>query len=163
MIRPTLSPDQNALRHQWRVAALFALGVLAVGMVPGVLTFALDPSAAGRIGLDEVPVPGWVFTAAFTANYAGMGVATWLVWRRRREADVSVPLAVFAAAFLQTLSFWLTESLRMTFVMDLTGLILAYTVAWVYSRYESAAVWWLLPWLIWMPFTTALKIWALTL
>jgi hypothetical protein len=68
---------------------------------------------------------------------------------------------VFAVALLQTMSFWLTNSLRMTAVMDATGMVLAYAVAWVYSRYAKNAVWWLLPWLLWMPTTLAIKLWAL--
>jgi hypothetical protein len=38
--------------------------------------------------------------------------------------------------------------------------LLAYTVAWVYSRYRKAAVWWLLPWLVWMPITLGIKLWV---
>jgi tryptophan-rich sensory protein len=71
-----------------------------------------------------------------------------------------VPITVFVVALLQTLSFWLTNSLRMTAVIDATGLLLAYTVACVYSRYRKAAVWWLLPWLVWMPITLIIKLWV---
>jgi tryptophan-rich sensory protein len=72
-----------------------------------------------------------------------------------------VPLAIFFVALMQTTSFWLTDSLRMTAMIDATGMVLAYTVAWVYSRYDKVAVWWLLPWLVWMPITLVIKLWAL--
>lgn len=72
-----------------------------------------------------------------------------------------MPLTIFSAALLQTLSFWLSNSIRMTAAIDATGLILAYTVAWVYARYQKTAVWWLLPWLVWMPITFIVKLWAL--
>jgi translocator protein len=74
---------------------------------------------------------------------------------------VSVPLVVFAVALLQSMSFWLTNSLRMTALIDATGVVLAYTVAWIYSRYAKSAVWWLLPWLLWMPTTLVIKLLAL--
>lgn len=72
-----------------------------------------------------------------------------------------MPLVVFGAAFLQTLSFWLANSIHMIAVMDATGVILAYMVAWAYARYARVAVWWLLPWLLWMPVTLAVKLWTL--
>jgi tryptophan-rich sensory protein len=151
--RPALTP--------WWTAILFVLGVMVVGAVPGRLTFALDPNAAARIGLGEVPVPGWVFTTVWIIAYPAMGVATWLIWRKRGTADVGIPLAIFFVALVQTTSFWLTDSLRMTAMIDATGMVLAYTVAWVYSRYDKVAVWWLLPWLVWMPTTLGIKLWAL--
>jgi len=142
-------------------AILFALGVLLVGMLPGRLTFLLDPNAATRIGLEAVPVPAWLFAGVWIVAYPCMGIATWLVWRTRDRGDVSVPLIVFGAALLQTLSFWLTNSLQMTAVIDATGILFAYTTAWVYSRYQRTAVWWLLPWLVWMPITFLIKLAAL--
>lgn len=130
-------------------------------MLPAGLTFALDPGASTRIGLDVVPIPAWVFTAVWLVAYPGMGVATWLVWQRRTGADVTVPLAIFGAALLQTLSFWLTNSIRMTAVIDATGVVLACTVAYVYGRNARSAVWWLLPWMVWMPITLGVKLWVL--
>lgn len=158
------SVSQGAVKlttsEKW-TAILFLLSTSLIGNAPAILTFAFDPSASHRIGLTEIFIPGWVFTTVFIFNYAGMGIATWMIWRKRRVADVSVPLVVFAAAFIETLLFWATDSLRMTATIDVIGLTLAYTVAWVYSRYEKAAVWWLIPWLVWMPFTTAVKLWLL--
>jgi translocator protein len=156
----SLIPATRSVSTSRWMAVLFALGVLAVGAIPGRLTFALDPNATTRIGLHDVPVPAWVFTTVWLVAYPGMGVATWLVWRTRGERDISVPIAIFIAALLQTLSFWLTNSLHMTAVLDAIGVLLAYTVAWVYSRYRRAAVWWLLPWLVWMPITLGIKLWV---
>ena len=142
-------------------ALLFAVTVLGIGMLPGALSFALDTTTSTRIGLGVVPIPVWVFRLVWLIAYPSMGIATWLVWRRRREVDVAVPLVVFGVALLQTLSFWLVDSIRMIAVIDATGVILAYTVAWVYARHVRAAVWWLLPWLIWMPITFVVKLWTL--
>ena len=156
-ITPRLSTKSNS----WWLALLFATSILIIGLIPGALTFALDPNAATRIGLGVTPIPASVFSSVWLIAYPGMGIATWLVWRRRDHADVSIPLAIFGGAFLQTLSFWLTNSLRMTAVVDATGVLLAYTVAWVYWRYRPATLWWLLPWLTWMPITLGIKLWAL--
>ncbi|MFV9505480.1 MAG: hypothetical protein AB4911_13070 [Oscillochloridaceae bacterium umkhey_bin13] len=72
----------------------------------------------------------------------------------------TVPLGIFGVALLQTLSFWLTNSIRMPAVIDATGVLLACTVAYVYSRYAWAATWWLLLWVVWMPITLGFKLWA---
>ena len=109
-----------------------------------------------------MPIPVWVFIGVWCVAYPGMGCAAWLVWRRRAETDVSVPISVLAASFLITLSFWLTNSLRMTATLDAIGLVLAWTMVWVYSRYSSRAALCLLPWAIWMPVTLAFKIVALS-
>jgi len=104
----------------------------------------------------NVYTPWWL-----PLSFAGsvLGVSTFLVWRKRREADVRLPLALSAVAFLQNLSFWLSRSLGTTVAIDAIGLVLAYFTAWVYSRTSRAAATWLLPWLVWMPITTVLKFW----
>lgn len=160
--RPVLSSAERVrARTPYWTVFVFALGPLILGSVPPALLFSLDPTTTSRIGLGEVPIPAWVFTGVWFIAYPLMGVATWLVWRRRSEVDASVPLAVFTAAFLQTLSFWLTTSIHMTAVLDALGLLLAYTVAYVYARYDRRAVWLLLPWLVWMPITLGFKLWVL--
>jgi tryptophan-rich sensory protein len=142
-------------------ALVFALAALFIGMLPAGLTFALDPGSAGRIGLDAIPIPVWLVTAIWMIIYPGMGIAAWQIWRLRARVDVSVPLAIFSAGMLQSLSFWLTNSIRMTALIDATGVLLACTVAYVATRYAKTAVWWLLPWLVWMPITLGIKLWAL--
>ncbi len=87
-----------------------------------------------------------------------MGVATWLVWRRRHEVHVQEALLLFAVSLVQGFTFWLSQSVQMTQIIDGTGFMLAYVTAWSYSRYSKAAALWLLPWLRWMPFTFILKI-----
>jgi translocator protein len=146
----------------WWTAILFAAGVLLIGNIPSTLTFALDPNAVQRIGLESIPVPAWVFTGVWLIAYPCMGIATWLVWRKRYEANVSIPLVIFAAGLLQAQAFWLTNGLHMTAVIDALVLLIAYTVAYVYYQFDRRTLWWLLPWLLWMPTTFAIKLWTLS-
>jgi len=139
---------------------LFAFAVLIAGMLPTMLMFALDPNVTTRISLDAVPIPGWVFTAVWLIAYPCMGIATWLVWRQRHRANVSVALAIFLLGFIQTLCFWFTTSVQMTAVLDAMVMLVAYTVAFVYFQFDRRTVFWLLPWLIWMPITFAVKLWV---
>jgi translocator protein len=145
---------------KWTVFA-FALGVLVVGFLPASLLFALNPNTASTIGLDAIPLPAWTFVVVWLVIYPSMGVATWLIWKRRLEVDVRLPLVIFGAVFLQNLSFWFTNSLRMTAIMDATGMLWAFTLAYVYSRYSRYASWWLLPLMVWMPITLTIKLWTI--
>jgi translocator protein len=137
---------------------IFALGILIIGFLPATLMFTLNPNTASRIGLDAVPIPAWLFVVVWLVIYPSMGVATGFVWQQRHNVDVTMPLMIFSAILLQNLSFWFTNSLRMTAVMDATGMMWAFTLAWVYSRYSKAAAWWLLPLMIWMPITFIIKL-----
>ena len=144
---------------QWTIW-FFAGATLLPGMIPSALTFALDANAASRLGIGQIPIPEWVFILVWLIAYPCMGVATWLIWKQRDKVNVSIPIAIFIAGYLNTFSFWLTNSMQMTAVLDAIVLSLAYTVAYVYYQYDKRTLWWLLPWLLWMPFTFAVKVWA---
>lgn len=44
--------------------------------------------------------PNWAFPVAWTALYAAMGAASWLVWRDGGVAEHPLPLALYAAQLL---------------------------------------------------------------
>ena len=158
---PTTPTHRPVASPLW-TAVVFALLPLIVGMIPGGLVFGLNPNVATTIGLDAVPIPAWVFIAVWIVTYPSMGIAAWLVWRKRTEVDACVPVAILIAGFAITLSFWLTNSLQMTATLDAINLVLAWTTVWVFSRYSQKAALWLLPWAIWMPITLVVKLVALS-
>ncbi|MEV5499328.1 tryptophan-rich sensory protein [Nonomuraea fuscirosea] len=146
----------------WPVGLLFVLVPVLIGQIPGALAFTLNPELATDLEMDRVPVPPGVFIAVWLVIKAGMGAAAWQLWRRApRGSDVTVPLTVLIAGYLQTNLFWLADSLRSIAVTDATGLLLAAATVVVFSRYSAAAARWLLPWLIWMPITLGIKIAAI--
>ena len=144
-------------RRRWG-RLLFAVVALLVGFTPPATVFAVNPHAASDIGLTAVPVPAWVFVAVWSVIYPAIGVAAWHLWTRTTGSDRCVALAVLGAGFVQTTSFWLTDSLRATAVMDATGVLLAGTTLWVVSWFSSTAARWLVPWLVWMPITLGIKV-----
>lgn len=150
---PPASPCQPG-----RTNALFVVVPLVLGFLPAALTFSLNPNAAADIGLNQVPLPAWVFVAVWLVIYPGMGLAARRLWRQRSNADVCVPLAVLALGFLYTTVFWLTDSLRTTAILDGFGVAMAATTTWVVAHHNSTAARWLLPWLLWMPTTLILKL-----
>jgi benzodiazapine receptor len=145
----------------WWMALVFAGGVFALGMGVAGVAFARR-STKGAKALDAYNFPGTSSSTPFWLVwfiiYPCMGVATWLVWRRRNMVRVQEPLLIFAVSLVQGFTFWLSQSVRMTQIIDGTGLMLAYSTAWIYSRYSKAAALWLIPWLLWMPFTFILKL-----
>lgn len=131
-----------------------------VSQIPASLAFAVDPAA---VDAGDLPVPWWVFVVVWTIIHPSMGVAAWLIWRRRDQGggDPAVALAMLGVGYLQTLTFWLTDSLRGIAAADATGMLLAVATWWVATRYSRAGARWLLPWVIWMPITLGLKIAAI--
>jgi tryptophan-rich sensory protein len=134
---------------------------LFVGFLPPTLVFSLNANAATELGMNSVTIPAWLFIGVWLIAYPSMGIAAWKLWKRRGEVDVCVPIGVLIAGFVITLTFWLTNSLRMTATLDLVNLILAWTTMWIFSRYAREAAAWLLPWAIWMPITLSFKIAAM--
>ena len=149
---------QNAARRG--AAWPFVLIPALVGLLPGGLAFGLNDGVVIDIGLDVLPLPAWFFTALWLVIYGSMGMSVWTLFRRA-HGNLCVPMAVLIAGYLQTHVFWLTDSLRTTAITDATGMLLAGTAFWVVQQYSRQAVLWLLPWVIWMPITLAIKIAAL--
>ena len=111
--------------------------------------------------------PGWVFGPVWTALYALMAVAAWLVWRARGFAGARTALTLFvvqlAANALWTWLFfaWRQGGLAFAEVLLLWGLVAATTVA--FGRIHRPAALLLVPYLLWVTFATALTfaIWRL--
>lgn len=147
----------SAGRHRWWTIAFFAAGLLGSGMGVAALAMLLRSSMAALATSGDGVVPSWVFWAVWLVIYPAQGVATALVWQGRAMARARWALLLFAVAFIQNLTFWLSNSLLTTALIDTLGLGLAYAAAWAYGRCSRAAAWWLLPWLVWMPLTTIYK------
>jgi tryptophan-rich sensory protein len=119
-----------SLNHSspWWMALVFAGGVFALGMGVAGLAFARTRKK-GVKALDAYNFPGrsssTPFWLVWLIIYPSMGVATWLVWRRRKDVHVYEPLLIFAVSLVQGFTFWLSQSLRMTQIIDGTGLMLA--------------------------------------
>lgn len=111
--------------------------------------------------------PGWLFGPVWTVLYATMGVAAWLVWRRRGWSGARAALALFVVqlAFnaLWTWLFfgWELRGLALAEIVVLWLLILGTIVLFWRVRPLAGAL--LLPYLAWVSFATALTaaIWRL--
>lgn len=138
----------------WLLAAFVAAAVGAVASVGAASFYAqlIKPSWAP---------PAEVFGPVWSALYALMGVAAWLVWRS--PGSKRVPLALFGAqlaanALWSWLFFaWHQGALAAVEVLVLLALIVATVVAfWRISRLAALL---LMPYLLWVSFASVLT-WA---
>lgn len=116
----------------------------------------------GEIQQPSWAPPGWVFGPVWTALYAMMGVAAWLVWRRGGFAVQRGPLLLFLAQLLaNALWSWLFFAWRQGLwsVADIVLLwvLIAVTIA-AFWRDQKAAAALLAPYLLWVTFAAALNL-----
>jgi translocator protein len=111
--------------------------------------------------------PGWVFGPVWTALYATMALAAWLVWRRGGFAAQRRPLVIFLVqlalnAAWTPLFFGLHWPGAAFAEIILLWLAIAATVA-AFARVSRLAAWLLVPYLAWVGFAAALNftIWHL--
>lgn len=138
----------------WLLAAFAAAAVGAVASVDAVSFYA-------QLSKPTWAPPAWLFGPVWSALYALMGVAAWLVWRSPGSRWVA--LGLFAAqlsvnALWSWLFFaWHRGALAAADVLVLLALIVATGAAfWRTSRLAAVL---LMPYLLWVSFASALT-WA---
>jgi tryptophan-rich sensory protein len=113
--------------------------------------------------------PAWVFGPVWTLLYLLMGIASWLIWQKRAEAETSVRQALgwyglqlglnlgwsaiffglrqIGLALFEIVTLW--SALAVTFVkfgrirLDAAGLLLPYLLWTTFAASLNAAIWWL--------------------
>jgi hypothetical protein len=101
-----------------------------------------------------------MFIAVWCVIYPGMGIAVAELLPARSKRDC-VPIAVVITGFVATLTFWATNSLRMTATLDAINALFAATSTWVVAQHSRNAARYLVPWAAWMPITLSLKLYAI--
>ena len=111
--------------------------------------------------------PAWLFAPVWSALYALMGVAAWLVWRAHGFRGAAVALGLFVAQLaLNALWTWLffawrQGALAFAEIVVLWILIVATVVAFWRAQALAGAL--LLPYLAWVTYAAALSfsVWRL--
>lgn len=154
--------------------------VSTVRSIAGLTGWLLISFSAGGIGSQFTPgawydalakpawtPPGAVFGPVWTVLYALMGVAAWLVWRRRGFAGAGPALAVFLAQLvlnaLWSYLFFGAQRIDAA-LLDIAALwLLILVTAVLFWREDRRAGALLLPYLAWVGFAAALNfaIWRL--
>jgi tryptophan-rich sensory protein len=147
--------------HQGLALAAFLLVVAAAGAVGSAATVPAIP--AWYAGLDKpgFTPPNWLFPPVWTALYALMALAAWLVWRRRSRVPVRMPLRLWGVqlalnALWSVLFFGLgLTGTALVEILVLWVTILATTLA--FRPVSRPAAWLMLPYLLWVGYAIALN------
>ena len=105
--------------------------------------------------------PSWVFGPVWTVLYFLMGLAAWLVWRRKGFAGAQLALTIFLVQLGFNAAWtWLFFGLRrpgLAFaeIVVLWGLILGTVLA--FRRHQRIAAWLLVPYLLWVTYAAMLN------
>lgn len=140
------------------------LGWALITFVAAALGARASISAASFYAGLQLPAwapPAGLFGPVWTALYALMAIAVWLVWRQRgwRGARPALTLYLLQLA-VNALWSWLFFGWRLgaaafADILLLLVLIVATTVA--FHRVRAAAAWLLLPYLAWVAFASVLN------
>ena len=164
---PSVTNQKSALRFPWRMAFLFAAGVLLLGMTDAMITMLVaHGNPAKNPGYHYPPIwpADWVFWVVWIVIYPCLGVATALIWQRRQTFSIQHAMVCFVVLLAVTLLFLpLSDVVQGNPVgltlMDTSAFLLSYALAWTYGRIARLTLWWLVPLLLWTPLTLLLKIW----
>ena len=111
--------------------------------------------------------PGWLFGPVWTVLYGLMGVAAWLVWKRRGFAGAPNALGAFIVQLALNAAWsWLFFGLRRPGLALLDILLLWAAIAitaLLFWRHRGLAAALLVPYLLWVSFAACLnfEIWRL--
>ncbi|MDA3961730.1 MAG: tryptophan-rich sensory protein [Planctomycetota bacterium] len=138
----------------WLVACFAAAAVGATASV----------QAKSFYGLLEQPAwapPPWLFGPVWTALYAMMAIAAWLVWRRGGYRAQPIALSLFVAQLVLNALWswiffaWQCGGLALVDIVVLWGLIVATLICFWRARPLAGAL--LIPYLLWVSFATVLN------
>lgn len=157
-------------RPNWVVLAAFIASAFAAGAVGSLFSPGVS-AAAGRwyamLAKPEWTPPDSWFGPVWTALYALMGAAAWLIWRERYHRGRSAALAAYAIQLLLNavwapLFFGLKNIGAGLFVIVALWLSVIWTIR-EFAVVKGAAAWMLAPYLAWVSFASALNlaIWKL--
>ena len=148
----------------WWTAALVVGGCEAIGFLSGWVggVYKHNP------WIDDTRKPAlWPPTGVFpvawaTVNYPSLGIASWLVWRRRHTTPVAGALRLFGAQLVLNASFlplvYRVKTRRLYVVMDVVGAVLTTATTLSYGRVARPGGAAILPYLAWTYFTTLIKV-----
>ncbi len=150
------SPGAQALGLLFWLALTFAAGAI------GAIASSDAASFYGQLGKPSWAPPAAIFGPVWTALYALMGIAAWLVWRAPgpKRAALAVFCAQLAANALWSWLFfaWRSGAAAAVGVLMLLALIVATVIVfWKHSRVASLL---LLPYALWVSFASVLT-WTL--
>ena len=161
-------PPQSApSRGDWLMLAFFAGGCLVLGNLSALTMGDSQQTWYPTLTRWALTPPDWVFPIAWSILYPMMGLAAWLVWRRRHLAPTYSALTLFAIQLVLNLTwtpaFFGLRSVLLGFVVIIAVLVAVTATTVAFWRVSRAAGVLFVPYLAWVAFATvvAYQTWQL--
>lgn len=145
----------------WTKAFLFILSPLAIGYLSSFLSFNSSASTYEVLKLPSFSPPSWVFAPVWTGLYLLMGLAAFLIWKKRKEKDINLALAVYFSQlilnFFWTL-FYFGQGARLLAFLDIMLLLLLIAANIIlFARIRKLSAYLLAPYFLWVAFASVLN------
>lgn len=117
----------------------------------------------GTLNRPALAPPNWVFGPVWTALFALIGGAVWLVWRQAvaEPQKVRLALAVFVVHFAANLAwsgvFFGLEAITAGLAVIILLWLLILATMWAFDRVDRRAAALLVPYLLWVSFAAYLN------
>lgn len=147
-----------------RIASLIVLLLICYGAagVGGALTARSVDDWYQQLNRPAWTPPDAVFSPVWTLLYTMMGVAAWLVWKRRPQRRVAVPMTLFGIQLALNVAWS-----GLFFAMQRPGLAaIEIVILWAaivaaivsFFRYSKPAGWLMVPYVLWVTYAASLNI-----
>ena len=155
--------EERARRvRDWVVLAGFVAVCLSAGVVGSLLSASEPGEWYASLRKPAYNPPGWVFGPVWTVLYVCMGVAAWLVWRRRAASGRGKALGLFGAQLVLNAAwaglFFGLRSPGLALAEIAALLVLVAWTAWAFLGVRRAAGWLMAPYLAWVAFAAVLNL-----
>jgi tryptophan-rich sensory protein len=159
-----MTADTVLRKHDWAMLTGWVLVCEAVGGVSGWLTAPEITSWYPTLTKPTFNPPNWIFGPVWTALFALMGIAAWLVWRAPDSAARTSGLRIFwmqlALNFLWSMIFFRGHALLSAAIEIVLLLAAIVATTKLFGRVSRTAAWLMLPYAGWVGFATVLT-WAI--
>ncbi|MCX6791514.1 MAG: tryptophan-rich sensory protein [Candidatus Gottesmanbacteria bacterium] len=128
---------------------------LSAGLIGSLFTFAAIPTWYATLIKPSFSPPNWLFGPVWTTLYVLMGIAMYLVWRKRKSLNLFLIHLVFNAGW--SIVFFGLHSILggMVTIIILWGLI--FTLIRTFYRIDRRTAYLLIPYLVWVSFASILN------
>ena len=151
----------NYLKSNLSLIVWVVLCQLAGG-IGSLFTSSAIPDWYASLVRPAIAPPNWIFGPVWTTLYLLMGIAAWLVWRRRGEVPVAkIGLTIFGVQLvlnsLWSILFFGLHSPEAAFVeIIFLWIAIVATIVW-FAKVSKSAAWLLVPYLAWVSFAAYLN------
>lgn len=146
--------------RDWLMLVLFIAAPQAAGLLGTIFTTPAIPGWYANLVKPDFSPPNWIFGPVWTALYLAMGIAAFLVWRRRSPHSSRALVAFWVQLALNTLWSILFFGMKSPLLGLIDIVLLWLAIVWTmveFKKVSKPAFWLLVPYLLWVSFATALN------